>query len=167
MLLRLYAACDWTTVRRSTAIVRCFAICGQLRRFQRRCGYSFGDNIARASTLNPSMKSLAGTADFKLYEATATPEFANSEVEFALDFQPRAEWLGMVVEEETLGAYATAAIVALCIHEMTFFGFSEEQVTECKEEIGRRAEEVRSMSEAERQKFLIPAEEAFKHRGSP
>lgn len=121
----------------------------------------YDEVIGRDGTLNRD------TTDFKFFEANATPGFANSEVEFGLDFQPRAEWLGMVVEGETMSAYAGAAIVALCIHEMTFFGFSEEQVTERKEEIGRRAEEVRAMSEAERQEFLIPTEEVFKHRGSP
>lgn len=42
----------------------------------------------------------------------------------ALDFQPWAEWLGMEVDAQSLNEYPEAEIIAHCLWEMTFHGFS-------------------------------------------
>lgn len=69
------------------------------------------------------------------------PEILNSDYSFpevvgvkegvderwSLTFCPWAEWLGMVVCQETMEAFSTSQTVANCMHEMTFFGFTEEQ----------------------------------------
>lgn len=46
---------------------------------------------------------------------------------WSLAFCPWTEWLGMEVCQETMEAFPTSQIVANCLHEMTFFGFTEEQ----------------------------------------
>lgn len=49
------------------------------------------------------------------------------EISYSLVFTPWAEWLGMDVSQETLEALSPSLITANCLHEMTFFGFTEEQ----------------------------------------
>lgn len=46
---------------------------------------------------------------------------------WSLAFCSWAEWLGMEVCQETVEAFPASQIVANCLHEMTFFGFTEEQ----------------------------------------
>lgn len=46
---------------------------------------------------------------------------------YSLSFTPWTEWLGMVVCQETMKAFPASQIVANCLLEMTFFGFTEEQ----------------------------------------
>lgn len=45
---------------------------------------------------------------------------------YALDFTPWQEWLGMDIAAETLSAYTETEIIAHCLWEMTFMGFTQE-----------------------------------------
>ena len=49
------------------------------------------------------------------------------EISYSLVFTPWTEWLGMNVCKETLENLSPSQITAYCLHEMTFFGFTEEQ----------------------------------------
>lgn len=54
---------------------------------------------------------------------------------WALSFCPWAEWLGMEVCQATLEAFSASQIVANCLHEMAFFGFTEEKIRQQMEEL--------------------------------
>jgi len=57
---------------------------------------------------------------------------------WALDFTPWAEWLGMEIHPESVHNYSPAEIVAHCIWEMTWNGFTEEEIEKKKNEFGER-----------------------------
>ncbi len=54
------------------------------------------------------------------------------EKNWSLMFCPWSEWMGMEVSEVTLSELSDAQIVAHCLFEMTFFGFSEERMERVK-----------------------------------
>lgn len=57
---------------------------------------------------------------------------------WSLMFCPWSEWVGMEVSEVTLSELSDAQIVAHCLFEMTFFGFTEEGIeSEKKRLVGR------------------------------
>ena len=60
---------------------------------------------------------------------------------WALSFCPWAEWLGMEVCTETMEAFSSSQIVANCLHEMTFFGFTEEKIKGHRDELDDRIRE--------------------------
>ncbi|MGH7485984.1 MAG: DUF6557 family protein [bacterium] len=88
-------------------------------------------------------------------------EMAEREVEYALEFHPWREWLGMSVDQETAGRHSAAHVIAHALHDMTFFGFCESRIAASRDEIDRLAEEVRTMTEAERREHLIPLEDVL------
>jgi hypothetical protein len=47
---------------------------------------------------------------------------------FALEFTPWDEWKGMEILPETLEQFSTAEIAAHCLEEMTFAGFSQQDI---------------------------------------
>ena len=60
---------------------------------------------------------------------------------WALSFCPWREWLGMEVCQETLERFSPSQIVANCLHEMTFFGFTEEKIKGHRDELDNRIKE--------------------------
>jgi len=57
---------------------------------------------------------------------------------WALDFTPWVKWLGMEIHPESVHSYSPAEIVAHCIWEMTWNGFTEEEIEKKKNEFGER-----------------------------
>ena len=47
---------------------------------------------------------------------------SNNEIDYALEFNPWAEWLGMEVESTTLVEYCESDIIAHCLFEMAYVG---------------------------------------------
>lgn len=47
---------------------------------------------------------------------------SNNEIDYALEFNPWEEWLGMEVESATLAQYSGTDIVAHCLFEMVYAG---------------------------------------------
>lgn len=63
---------------------------------------------------------------------------------WSLAFCSWTEWLGMEVCRKTMETYSNGQIVANCLHEMTFFGFTEDDIKRHGEELEdsvREAEE--------------------------
>ena len=54
---------------------------------------------------------------------------------WSMEFSTWAEWLGMVVCNETLEAFSADQIVANCLHEMTFFGFTEDTINQERQKL--------------------------------
>jgi hypothetical protein len=63
---------------------------------------------------------------------------------WGLSFSPWKEWLGMVVRKETLDTYSASRIVANCLYEMTFHGFTEETI---KQEIQKLEDSIKESKE--------------------
>ena len=101
--------------------------------------------------------------DFKYLKEKEDSEYANSEVSYAMDFSPWAEWLGMEIDPETANKFSELEIITHCLYEMTFVGFDEETIQKESDKIKKSAEEVKNMTEEEREKNLISFED-FKKR---
>ena len=51
---------------------------------------------------------------------------------YAIEFVPWADWISMYITQETLDTLSNEEIAAGCLYEMTFNGFSEEDITDKK-----------------------------------
>ena len=111
--------------------------------------------IGRNGTLNQELD------DFKHLGKHATSEYGAEETVWSLSLQPWRSWLGMTVEPAALAEYSPAQMVAYCLNDMTFHGFSEADNREVSEELKRRVAEIDAMPEEERAEKLIPAEKVL------
>lgn len=64
-------------------------------------------------------------------------------INYAIEFTPWNEWLGMTIEEKTLEDFTELDVAAHSLWEMTWFGFTEEEIQSDAQEIKDRADEVR------------------------
>ena len=84
----------------------------------------------------------------------AAPEYfgdvpgGDEEESFALEFTDWSPWLSMQIDIATLNAYAAEAILAHCLWEMTFLGYSREEIAEARERLKAQVEEVRGPGRA-------------------
>lgn len=113
---------------------------------------SIPEVVGRDGTLNRDLK------DFKYLEKHAHSEYGAEEVRWSITLLPRRNWLGMKIESATLRMYPLPQIIAYCLNDMTFHGFSEAENRAVSEELKRRVEEIEAMSQEERDRKLIPAE---------
>lgn len=60
---------------------------------------------------------------------------------WGLDYTPWAEWLGMEIHTDTVQNYSPAEIVAHCLWELTWNGFTEEEINKKKEGLMKRFDE--------------------------
>ena len=67
-------------------------------------------------------------------------EAGNREVSYGLELTDWAEWLDMEIEPETLLRYTEVDIIGHCLWEMTFFGYSQEDIKKTVEELERARE---------------------------
>ena len=61
---------------------------------------------------------------------------------YGLDLSPWQEWLAIRVPQSLQDAMPAAEIVAHCIWEMTFYGFTQERIAETRAELDRRMREI-------------------------
>lgn len=54
---------------------------------------------------------------------------------YGIEFNSREEWIGMHLTEDTLKNYSAEDIIAHCLWEMTFFGFTDSQVQKKKDDL--------------------------------
>jgi hypothetical protein len=116
----------------------------------------FTEVVGIDGTLNKELE------DFNYLNQGEDAEYANTEVEYALEFHPWEEWLGMEIESATHQHYAYPEIVAHCLWEVTFMGFDQATIREEKQELQRRVDELKNMTEEERKEKLIPMDEALR-----
>lgn len=55
---------------------------------------------------------------------------APNKKEWGLSFTPWKEWLGMNIHPDTLRQLTKSEIIAECLYEMTFYGFTEDRVNQ-------------------------------------
>jgi hypothetical protein len=67
-------------------------------------------------------------------------EAGNREVSYGIELTDWAEWLDMEIEPETLSRYAEVDVIGHCLWEMTFFGYSQEDIEKTVEGLERARE---------------------------
>ena len=68
---------------------------------------------------------------------------AKSGERVAMDFQRWETWLGMDIAPATRDTYSAAEVVAHCIHEMTFYGYDQDEIAAAGAEVLRRGEDLK------------------------
>lgn len=53
----------------------------------------------------------------------------NDGVRYGMEFCPWVDWVSMFITQESLDNFSKEDIVAGCLYEMTFFGFTEEKIS--------------------------------------
>ncbi len=53
----------------------------------------------------------------------------NNSVRYGIEFRPWVDWVSMFITKATLDNFSREDIVAGCLYEMTFFGFTEESIS--------------------------------------
>ncbi len=100
--------------------------------------------------------------DFKYVSDEVDDEWADSEANFCLSLTRWEEWLGMQVDPATLAEIPAPRIIAHCLWDMTFHGFTQEKIREFEMELKRESDELDAMSPEEREEHLITADELFR-----
>jgi hypothetical protein len=52
----------------------------------------------------------------------------NDSARYGMEFCPWVDWVSMFITQESLDNFSKEDIVAGCLYEMTFFGFTEENI---------------------------------------
>ena len=86
---------------------------------------------------------------------------AEDDIEYALDFQPWDEWLGMSIDPEAVQTLGLAQVAAHCLYELTFWGFSEAEVVAARKDLLRRIAQLGGQ-ETDKRALLLPLSEALK-----
>lgn len=72
------------------------------------------------------------------------------------------KWLGMDIHKQTLKGYSELEIIAHCLYEMSFAGFSEEDIPKALHRIEKSIKERQTMTKEERDMNAVSIEEIFK-----
>lgn len=66
----------------------------------------------------------------------------NDDERYSLSFSPWSEWLASEIHETSMAMYSQYNIVAHCLFEMTFHGFTEQSIADFKNELSKRIEDI-------------------------
>lgn len=67
-------------------------------------------------------------------------------ISYGIEFEPWDEWVSMYITQETLDSLSKETIVAACLYEMTFFGFTENKVQNEKNRLINAVEKTKAKS---------------------
>lgn len=95
-----------------------------------------------------------------------TPHVADAEIciGYALDFTPWAQWLSMPVAAKTLQQFSETEIIAHCLKAIGFHGFDEATVQHKAQSMSSELDFLESMTDAQKQTFLISWEQLGQNR---
>lgn len=68
----------------------------------------------------------------------------NNGINYGIEFEKWNDWVSMFITQETLDNLTYEDIVAGCLYEMTFFGFTEEHVEEYENKLMQSVEECKA-----------------------
>lgn len=88
-------------------------------------------------------------------------EIGNQEVSYAIEFTDWAEWLSMDIDHESLSKYSELEIIGHCLWEMTFYGFTQEDIKKAIDTIDKRAQEAKNNSSSWRKLVKGENEDEF------
>ena len=83
----------------------------------------------------------------------------------AIEFTPWSEWLGMQISKVTEKNYNELEIISHCLYEMTYAGFTEEEIQNEFSKFKSTVEEYENMTEDEKNKNTISLDELMKNNG--
>ena len=69
------------------------------------------------------------------YDGQLYHSVTNDVTPYALEFTDWSEWLGMNISDLTLSSYSEREIIAHCLYEMTFFGYSNDEIFNKSQEL--------------------------------
>jgi len=72
---------------------------------------------------------------------------ANELIQYAIEYESRAEWAGMLIDSATTCEHSTLDIAVHCLWEMTFAGFKEDAVIRQKEKIKESVKSIKDNPE--------------------
>ena len=64
-------------------------------------------------------------------------------ITYGIEFCPWSEWVTLFIDQNTIDSLSKEDIVAGCLYEMTFFGFSEKKVIETRDEMYKGIDEAK------------------------
>lgn len=105
------------------------------------------------------------SSDFECWGPNVPEEVANAEQSFGIEFAPWCEWLGMEIDAETINTYTPVEIVANCLFEMTYMGYSEDKIQGELNMLNERVNEIKNMTEEEKKTKLMSLDEFEKKLG--
>lgn len=79
-----------------------------------------------------------------------------------IEFTPWRNWLGMDISAESLANFSEQEIIVHCLYEMTFVGFSEEDIQKVLSKHEKSIGEYKTLTEEERSVSTASIEELFK-----
>lgn len=82
----------------------------------------------------------------------------------ALELTEWEKWLGMEIENETLLNFSELEIICHSLYEMTFMGYSQEEIKELRNSINSKIEEIKNMTEEEKKTNFKSLDELLKER---
>ena len=68
----------------------------------------------------------------------------NQEVSYSIELTDWAEWLAMDIDHKSLAKYSELDIIGHCLWEMTFYGFTQEDIKKVIDEIEKSIEEAKN-----------------------
>ena len=91
-------------------------------------------NESDDSEFTISIEKVIDDYDGQLYHSV-TGFKSNDVTPYALVFTDWSEWLGMDISDLTLSSYSEREIIAHCLYEMTFFGYSNDEIFNKSQEL--------------------------------
>ncbi len=101
--------------------------------------------------------------DVSGYDSLKVVETKNEITEsLALEFTPWSEWLGMYIDQDSIESFSSYEIICYCLHEMTFFGFNQQEIENEWQKIKSAENEFKHMTKEEKERSSITLEELKK-----
>ena len=66
-------------------------------------------------------------------------QIGNQEVSYGIEFVEWEEWIGMDIDSGSLSKYSVSDILAHCLWEMTFYGYTQEAIRKQAKQLKERA----------------------------
>ncbi len=83
----------------------------------------------------------------------------NETMKYALEFSPWENWLGMELDKITLREFSHYDIIAHSLYEMTYIGYSQDEIKQQLEELNSAVDEIKNMTEEDKTNKFITLDE--------
>lgn len=93
--------------------------------------------------------------EFKTAPESFKNEDPNREVSYSMSLTAWDEWLNMEIDPRTCERFSAEDILAHCLWEMTFYGFSMEAIGTVRDSLMASARELEAMTEEERRQQTL------------
>lgn len=156
ILKQLFSNCNWLSVWKRLVI---------LYPDQKESEEIYRNVFQQLQSLNPSQTDLILVLEEKANELNPTPYIdvsgkrMNETMEYALEFSPWENWLGMELDKITLREFSHYDIIAHSLYEMTYIGYSQDEIKQQLEELNSAVDEIKNMTEEDKTNKFITLDE--------